>query len=603
MAEDKKKQNLLSVQLPPLMPLQIYGKHGEDCEPEIPKEVEPCRGEIPFSESPYIPLPPKEELPEIDIQPEEDFCVEIVEAPYLEKPIPGALEIPMEMPLEQAIKSIDIQDIPVLSKPQPTLPNIVNAVVQGLRAWDPSDSLMNTIAGIRPGPATVGQLSQPRPKRKVYSALVERRVFSRQSFPFWVIDFGDQIIATFGYETGSFVAPAGTPAFPPTVTVSALPFTQGASFLTIPTVDPNVVLTPFDGPRQAFTTRLGSQSYAVIRDATIAFDPFCNFTGLPGDNFLALRSYALTVAALKAGQITIASLPFPNVLPITSAIKMVGGSHSFWTSNFGPRFLFNNNQMCVSEINESTHQGPPAPIEIYLPSAGRYAIDIEVPSRPIYPFGAYSAFNSPVAFFWSGTLTLTLEVLTRLGTMAVQEVKEPVLPALPWGRKPWQPLTEPEPIITGLAKKKTTKKKKPAKKKKGRTEPRTGWGLAEPSRPWEPYKGPPYRPPYEPPPYKPPYEPPPYEPPYEPPYSGPPYSGPTRPTSPPPDQPPTPPEGPEAPTFKVTPPTAVRSLRRYLLCWDKEKKKFEKKPLNPGVVCDPGSDHLVSGWAEEGGLF
>lgn len=596
---NQKPQKPLAIKLPPLMPEQIYGKKGPDCEPEIPKEVEPCRGEIPFSQAPYIPLPPKEELPEIEVQPEQDFCVEIVEVPTLEKPVPQALEIPVDASIDEVMQNVNIEDIPVLPKPKPTLPNIVNAVVNGLRAWEPDQEVLDTLAGIKTTPATVGQILTPKPARKpkVYTASVERRVFTTQARPFLVLDFGGQVIATFGYEAGTFVPPADLPPLGPTAPpLTSLPFVQGFNFLTVPSTA-GTFISLFDGPRRTFTNRLASTTYGIVRDITITMDPFCDFTLNPGDNFLALRSFALSFSTLMAGQVTIDSVPFPSVIPITSGIKSVGGSSSLFTNNYPQAFFTNPNQMCVSQINESTHQGPPSPIEIYLPPAGRYGIEISVPSRPIYPFGNYSAFNRKGVFAWTGVLTLTVEEITMLGAMAVQEPSP-----IQIRPQPWQPTKEPERPM--LLKKKPPKKKKTKKKKKkkrpGRTEP-------EPFYPPElppVFKLPPYKPPF--PPYEPPDQPPYDVPPYQPPPSRPPYepsapaTGPTQPRTGP-DTPP-PPEREQAP-FAVKPPTPVRSLRRYLLCWDSDKKEFEKKPYNPGVVCRPDNDPLETGWLEDGGLF
>jgi len=159
----------------------------------------------------------------------------------------------------------------------------------------------------------------------------------------------------------------------------------------------------------SFSVVTDSTTTGVVRDITVAFDPFSDISAGP-DTSEALRSFGWSFSAMLAGTITIFNSPFPTVIPIASAIKNVGGIDAYWTQ----RSLIN--QFVVSPRMEATHAHAPAPIEIFLPTASDYPVEIDVPTRNINA-GLYAGPAGAYVYVWTGVCTILIEKNTRLGSL------------------------------------------------------------------------------------------------------------------------------------------------------------------------------------------
>jgi len=162
-------------------------------------------------------------------------------------------------------------------------------------------------------------------------------------------------------------------------------------------------------PAGSFSVSTDSTTTGVVRDITVAFDPFSDISAGP-DTSEAIRSFGWAFSAMLAGTITVDNSPFPTVIPIASAIKNVGGVDAYWTQ----RSLIN--QFVVSPRMEATHAHAPAPIEIFLPTASDYAVTIDVPTRNINQTNYANAAGAYV-YVWTGVCTILIEKNTRLGSL------------------------------------------------------------------------------------------------------------------------------------------------------------------------------------------
>lgn len=172
---------------------------------------------------------------------------------------------------------------------------------------------------------------------------------------------------------------------------------------------------PLDAPPVAgvYAVQTDSTTTGVVRDITIAWDPFADQTDGPAQ-WESLRSYGYAFSALLGGEIVVNNTPFPTVIPILSAIKTSGGIDSFWTQ----ASLIN--QYFVSAVVESTHAHAPAPIEIFLPEASNFRVDINVPRRAVATSVYQAPDLSPFVYVWTGIVTILQEENTKLGSIATR---------------------------------------------------------------------------------------------------------------------------------------------------------------------------------------
>jgi len=172
----------------------------------------------------------------------------------------------------------------------------------------------------------------------------------------------------------------------------------------------------------SFTLVTDAQTFAVVRDVTIAFDAYGANAFEAVEITAALESYATSFGALLSGAVTIENQPFPTVIPIASAIKNTGGIDSYWTVDAGDTSLPAGHASIyyVAPRMEPTHSHAPAPIEIYLPESSQYPVTIAVPSRASnggawnFDTGAGAADQT---FIWTGVVTILLEQNTTLGNV------------------------------------------------------------------------------------------------------------------------------------------------------------------------------------------
>lgn len=169
----------------------------------------------------------------------------------------------------------------------------------------------------------------------------------------------------------------------------------------------------------SFAVRTNATTTGVIRDITIAVDPFSiDYVAFQISIPEVINSYGLSFSALLAGQITVDNVPFATVIPIASAIKNVGGVRSYWTTQSATA----GDILYVSAVMESTHSHAPAPIEIHLPASSEFGVFIDVPSRNIND-GPYTALINAVlvnaTFVWTGLLTVLQENNTSLGALGI----------------------------------------------------------------------------------------------------------------------------------------------------------------------------------------
>ena len=159
-----------------------------------------------------------------------------------------------------------------------------------------------------------------------------------------------------------------------------------------------------------FAVVTDSTTTGVVRDVTVAWDPFADQAEGPASDE-TIRSFGWAFSALLAGQITINNTPFPTVIPILSAIKCSGGVRSFWSQQSA------TNQYYISPTMEATHAHAPAPIEIFLPEASDFAVEIDVPTRSVEGATYVSAAAVGFVYVWTGVVTILQEDNTKLGSI------------------------------------------------------------------------------------------------------------------------------------------------------------------------------------------
>lgn len=162
-----------------------------------------------------------------------------------------------------------------------------------------------------------------------------------------------------------------------------------------------------------FAVETDSTTTGVVRDITIAWDPFADQADGPASD-QTIRSFGASFSAILAGQITINNTPFPTVIPIASAIKTVGGIDSYWTQQSA------TNQFFVSPVVEATHSHAPAPIEIFLPEASDFAVEVDVPTRSVEGATYVTTAGTPFVYVWTGLITILQEDNTKLGSIATR---------------------------------------------------------------------------------------------------------------------------------------------------------------------------------------
>jgi len=66
---------------------------------------------------------------------------------------------------------------------------------------------------------------------------------------------------------------------------------------------------------------------------------------------------------------------------------------------------------------EATHAHAPAPIEIFLPEASDFAVDIDVPTRSVEGSTYATGAGTPFVYVWTGVVTILQEDNTKLGSI------------------------------------------------------------------------------------------------------------------------------------------------------------------------------------------
>lgn len=162
-----------------------------------------------------------------------------------------------------------------------------------------------------------------------------------------------------------------------------------------------------------FAVITDSTTTGVVRDITIAWDAFADQADGPASDE-ALRSYAGSFSAVLGGKVTVNNTPFPTVIPIASAIKNVGGVRSYWSQQSA------TNQYYVSATMEATHAHAPAPIEIFLPEASDFSVEIDVPTRALASATYTTLAGTAFQYVWTGVITILQENNTKLGSIATR---------------------------------------------------------------------------------------------------------------------------------------------------------------------------------------
>lgn len=242
--------------------------------------------------------------------------------------------------------------------------------------------------------------------RAKYHKLLARE-FRVLTFPFWIVDFGNATLVTFGYVELEQAAPAGTTITGTTIQ-RGLPFTSGLNQLSVGLSNgENLPLWLGPNPKSV-PEELDSLTSAIIRDFTWELDPMVDiFTG--ADQIEAFRSFTKSINLLRVGQISVIKPPFPATFT-NSAFKFTGGTKCFWSQQS------RSSQIKVSPINEASHKKRSPELAIFLPPAGSYPVEVTIPSFAINPSGlAYTQNGTVVAYFWPAQITGTLELNTYLG--------------------------------------------------------------------------------------------------------------------------------------------------------------------------------------------
>ncbi len=245
--------------------------------------------------------------------------------------------------------------------------------------------------------------------RRHKSHTLTAREFRVLTFPFWIVDFGNATLVTFGYANGQLeqAVPAGTTVTGTTIQ-RGLPFTSGLNQLSVGLSD-GTNLPLWLGPNPASVPeQLDSLTSAIVRDFTWELDPLVDtFTG--ADQIEAFRSFTKSINLLRVGTISVIKPPFPATF-MNSAFKFVGGSRCFW------RQQSRASQIKVSPVNEASHKKRSPEIAIFLPPAGSYPVVVTIPNFVINPSGlAYTQNGTVVAYFWAAQITATVELNTYLG--------------------------------------------------------------------------------------------------------------------------------------------------------------------------------------------
>lgn len=266
---------------------------------------------------------------------------------------------------------------------------------------------LSSVRGPIPARVDVSQRPSNKPRSKLKSISVSKRIFETVAIPFWVFDFGNRTIASFDYQPENFGLLDGTTVVGPTIQ-RQLPFTQGLNQLFVNLSD-GMSFGLFTGTIPTVRRRLDSSTNtAVIRDVTIAFDPAVDsFPNLAQ----ASRSYGQSLNALLAGKLIFFAQPFETAYSIANAIKVSGGSPSYWSSTAAT-----DGQLLLSPRLNGTHQRGGGTIEVFIPPAGRVKIGLEIPSISING-AAYVLNGTPVMYAWSALLTGTLEISSNLGSV------------------------------------------------------------------------------------------------------------------------------------------------------------------------------------------
>lgn len=236
-------------------------------------------------------------------------------------------------------------------------------------------------------------IQQATPTPPSYVVTVEKRVFKTFAFPFAILDFGNEVVFSFGYDEP--------------------PYKPGRNFLTSSFT---VVGVPFQGIFDARIPVDNSLTYGIVKDVTISFAPFAKrVSNVDLSQFI--NSYSFCYNCLNSAKLTIDGYPLPSVFSIGSEIKVCGGSRIGFTTN-SPVFPKLSN-FGVSLDPEATHTYGHQDIEVLLPRSGSYPVQVEI-TRDASFRDKYFLGKIPYYFIWGGNLTVTVQYIQSLGTLGVQ---------------------------------------------------------------------------------------------------------------------------------------------------------------------------------------